>query len=600
MIEGLDVSHHQGEVAWESLRGQGISFAIAKATEGSDFTDSRFAANWAGIGESEIPFRGAYHFLRMTSTPEAQATNFGDRIDEGGVQAGDFFALDIEKQDERSGAEIHAAAAAWVEAVRTRFPDQRLLIYSGHFWRDVIASRDDLGCPLWLPAYVQANDDGWVPDRYVPEAWPEALIWQYSSKGSLQGIGGGVDRNRCRLGEEHFGRWLGQGARRPGHGAASGSVLSRGSEGKAVEDAQRALEEAGFDPGKVDGKFGKRTEEAVRAFQEARGLNVDGRVGPETRRELGLVEGGDDDGGDGVPDAPPGKRTPVSTGPGTAYYREIDVPQGAGASWAGGRVLLANFDVYGTDLKPKHVEILDRIVAEANGSNVEDLRIERILGRASQTGGEPVNQELSLLRAEAAANHLAPIADRIGEPPRGLGSSDPIEDRIGREEPLNRSVELECYMRVAANLLPEQTPPAPAAHPNDWEIRLVASASAGEEVGVMTADGEIRRPDDPDTRWRFKYVGYGLVIGLTLPGADPQAAWTAFKVPYAATIDDFDGALCRLTVLSYGTAGVTEGAAAAFISFPMLDANSIWVGGSSVDIGASGGTSVGVCNVLDR
>ena len=49
---------------------------------------------------------------------------------------------------------------------------------------------------------------------------------------------------------------------------------------------QRALKKAGFDPGKVDGVWGRRTIAAVKAFQEARGLEVDGIVGPETVRAL--------------------------------------------------------------------------------------------------------------------------------------------------------------------------------------------------------------------------------------------------------------------------------------------------------------------------
>lgn len=32
----------------------------------------------------------------------------------------------------------------------------------------------------------------------------------------------------------------------------------------------------------VDGKFGKKTESAVKQFQGAKGLEVDGQVGPDT------------------------------------------------------------------------------------------------------------------------------------------------------------------------------------------------------------------------------------------------------------------------------------------------------------------------------
>lgn len=59
-------------------------------------------------------------------------------------------------------------------------------------------------------------------------------------------------------------------------------TLRRGSTGDAVRRLQTALTAAGFDPGPVDGIFGSRTDGAVRAFQGARGLAVDGIVGPLT------------------------------------------------------------------------------------------------------------------------------------------------------------------------------------------------------------------------------------------------------------------------------------------------------------------------------
>ena len=53
-----------------------------------------------------------------------------------------------------------------------------------------------------------------------------------------------------------------------------------------IEELQEALTKAGYDPGPADGTFGRRTEAAVIAFQEANGLSVDGRVGPETASAL--------------------------------------------------------------------------------------------------------------------------------------------------------------------------------------------------------------------------------------------------------------------------------------------------------------------------
>lgn len=56
--------------------------------------------------------------------------------------------------------------------------------------------------------------------------------------------------------------------------------------GPLVERVQRALVAAGFDTGPIDGEYGGQTAAAVRALQMAKGLQVDGEVGPATARAL--------------------------------------------------------------------------------------------------------------------------------------------------------------------------------------------------------------------------------------------------------------------------------------------------------------------------
>ncbi len=61
--------------------------------------------------------------------------------------------------------------------------------------------------------------------------------------------------------------------------------------GPVVTAIQRALANAGCDPGQVDGVFGKQTDAAVRRYQSAQGLEVDGIVGPATAGRLGVKLG---------------------------------------------------------------------------------------------------------------------------------------------------------------------------------------------------------------------------------------------------------------------------------------------------------------------
>jgi peptidoglycan hydrolase-like protein with peptidoglycan-binding domain len=61
-------------------------------------------------------------------------------------------------------------------------------------------------------------------------------------------------------------------------------VLKRGDEGEAVRQLQIKL---GVE---VVGKFGPKTEEAVKAFQKKNGLTADGIAGPATLAKLGITE----------------------------------------------------------------------------------------------------------------------------------------------------------------------------------------------------------------------------------------------------------------------------------------------------------------------
>ncbi len=53
-----------------------------------------------------------------------------------------------------------------------------------------------------------------------------------------------------------------------------------------VKQIQVALANAGYDPGAIDGKKGRMTREAIKAFQRANNLSADGKVGKQTWRLL--------------------------------------------------------------------------------------------------------------------------------------------------------------------------------------------------------------------------------------------------------------------------------------------------------------------------
>ncbi|HZR47395.1 MAG TPA: peptidoglycan-binding domain-containing protein [Candidatus Manganitrophaceae bacterium] len=64
------------------------------------------------------------------------------------------------------------------------------------------------------------------------------------------------------------------------------ALYRRGSSGPEVRQIQERLKELEFYLGPIDGDFGGGTESAVKAFQKANRLTVDGEVGPESWKRL--------------------------------------------------------------------------------------------------------------------------------------------------------------------------------------------------------------------------------------------------------------------------------------------------------------------------
>ena len=55
---------------------------------------------------------------------------------------------------------------------------------------------------------------------------------------------------------------------------------------RSVREIQQALKDKGFDPGAIDGVWGRKTIAAVKQFQSEQRLTVDGIVGPKTKAAL--------------------------------------------------------------------------------------------------------------------------------------------------------------------------------------------------------------------------------------------------------------------------------------------------------------------------
>jgi peptidoglycan hydrolase-like protein with peptidoglycan-binding domain len=58
------------------------------------------------------------------------------------------------------------------------------------------------------------------------------------------------------------------------------------AQGEMVRDAQIALRDAGYQPGRIDGVMGPTTQAAIREFQASQGLPQTGQLDEPTQRQL--------------------------------------------------------------------------------------------------------------------------------------------------------------------------------------------------------------------------------------------------------------------------------------------------------------------------
>lgn len=112
---------------------------------------------------------------------------------------------------------------------------------------------------------------------------------------------------------------------RRGRPALGSRPLRSGLAGWDVAAVQFLLHSRGYGPGGFDGGFGARTADAVRRFQAAAGLAVDGVAGPATLRALRTRRLS------AAPSTPTAPSGPVS------FLRPVAGSIGDGFGWVGGR-----------------------------------------------------------------------------------------------------------------------------------------------------------------------------------------------------------------------------------------------------------------------
>ena len=184
-IKGIDISHWNGCIDFEKVKASGIDFCIIKAG-GSDkgfYTDSKFIDNYnkamaAGLSVGAYYFAGKY--FRGIEAGVIDAHKFIEILK--GLKFDYPVFLDIEAQDNRYKDEITDAAVAFCKEM------EKAGYFVGIYASDISGYQYKLNHDR-IKSYAH-----WVA-RYgnEPKVCKEYGIWQYSSKGTVNGISGSVD-----------------------------------------------------------------------------------------------------------------------------------------------------------------------------------------------------------------------------------------------------------------------------------------------------------------------------------------------------------------------------------------------------------------------
>src|SRR5262249_3962214 len=70
---GIDVSHWQGSVDWDTVVANGYTFAFCKATENTGYRDPSFPTNFSELARVGM-YRGCYHFARPSTSPSISSS----------------------------------------------------------------------------------------------------------------------------------------------------------------------------------------------------------------------------------------------------------------------------------------------------------------------------------------------------------------------------------------------------------------------------------------------------------------------------------------------------------------------------------------------
>ena len=185
-IHGIDISHYQGKVFWETLgKNRRTTYVYLKATEGGNRIDSYYADNIRQAHQQDI-LVGSYHYFRPQIPTAVQLKNFTMQCR---PEDQDLLPLiDVETLGKLDDDAFRDSLICFLHLVEDYY-HAKPLVYSGRnfYNKHLQHTLDDY--PLMIAMYHSAEppllDDG------CP-----IVVWQYTGQGCIEGVNGYVDKSR--------------------------------------------------------------------------------------------------------------------------------------------------------------------------------------------------------------------------------------------------------------------------------------------------------------------------------------------------------------------------------------------------------------------
>ncbi len=187
-VQGISVSHDNGEIVWPTVAADGVDFAYIKATEGADMHDVRFAENWANAQKAEVK-RGAWHFFTLCRLASDQASNFMSYVPRDADALPAALTLQLAGNcAERPARDVVLKEIATFIRMAEAHSGKPMLLHIARDFEDYYQASESINRPLWLNARI-------FPPAYGARPW---RIWESNALIRVKGIKGAVDWNVIR------------------------------------------------------------------------------------------------------------------------------------------------------------------------------------------------------------------------------------------------------------------------------------------------------------------------------------------------------------------------------------------------------------------